>query len=275
MAAKQSKFPRVGLLIRAYNKKGKPQEDIDKDIARAVKNAQKALNVTVGGHPVFTRIIFLVPIDHDYGGTYSLLRTGFAQAGIGEEVDVIEVHGHHSREALNQGLRELAMGGVEYREVALEDCEQYGVVVSGKAIDYVKPATMKAMFEAFALGAKVVGVATDELAEIVGKGRIQNTFAGWDLGALFALEPSGFDSLDGVEEYAPAARLVRKHGRCIAVLEPSNLPKLDIRNNPDGKARHAEVMNTKSARQLAEAERTGISFAETEAGMMPGYPKQV
>ncbi len=251
-----------GIVVRSYNKPGRPKEEIVKDIQRAVKNAAKLLSVEVGDKPAFARVMFAVPVDHDFGGTAELLSHAFAGGRLNAEV--LEVKGHHSCQALNEALGVCAVKGIDY-----------GIIVSGKAIDYVRPATLRAMLDAFDRGAKVVGVATDELVEGVKEGRVQNTFCGWDLEALFNLEPPGFDSSDGVEEYAPAARLIKKHGACVAVLIPFDLPPLDIRGNADGKARHEEVMRTKMARQQQEAVRVGADFAFVKVSILPGYPKTV
>lgn len=253
----------MGLVIRSYNKAGKADADIDRDIARAVVNAHKASDLRVDNQG-FSRILFVVPTDYDYGGTAERLRVAFSKEEYLLRVDVLEVAGHHSCGALNTSMQKLWDGAC-----------MYGVIISGKAIDYLTSATMREMVEAFAKGANYVGVATDELAEIVEAGRIQNTFAGYDLEVLFRLDPPGFDAENGVEEYAPVARLIRKYGQCGAVLVPSNLPPLDIRNNADGRARHDEVMRTKDGRQQAEAARVGMGFDEVKAGIMPGYPKTV
>lgn len=254
----------MGLIIRSYNKAGKAEEDVAKDIRRAAANAKKATAVTIDGSSIFEKVLFVVPTDHDYGGTARQLRAAFEGEGVSSAVSVFEAKGHHSCGALNEGMQKLRRGGCHF-----------GVIISGKAIDYLTSATMRAMVVAFADGAKVVGVATDELAEIVEVGRIQNTFGGYDLEALFSVDPPGFDAENGVEEYAPVARIIRKYGNKVAVLRPSNLPPLDIRNSADGKARHEEVMRTKDGRQQAEADRVGMNFDEVKVGIMPGYPKSV
>jgi len=266
---------RFGVLVRSYNKKGKSQEDIDKDITRAVVNARTLCELVMpDGTQALEVVMFVVPKDYDYGGTAERLRNEFEAAQL--RALAIKVSGHHSCGALNQGLLRLRAYTHNYDPDVYEpQGPAYGIVISGKATAYMTPAIVQGIKEAFDAGARVVGVETDELAEIVAKGRVQNTFAAWDLDALFGLAPPAFDSEVGVEEYAPAARLVRQYGKCIAVLKPANMPPLNIRDNADGRARHEEVMQTKAARQQDEADRVGVQFDEVEAGILPGYPKTV
>ena len=97
------KIPRAGVIIRTYNVPGKAEADIAKDIDRAVANARRASGVAIDGVPVFTRVVLVVPKDHDYGGTAERLRAGFAQARI-VSPEVVEVGGaDRAPVAIDQG----------------------------------------------------------------------------------------------------------------------------------------------------------------------------
>ncbi len=248
---------KIGLLLRSYAK-------TDEDVPSVVERAVKSITVAYGLRfwplvPVFGAIVVLVPCDHDCKKTANAILRTLPHYYIDQNVYVVEVLGHHSCGALNDGMDILATLGMDY-----------SVVVSNKAIESLTADTMEVMTEAFEKGAKAVGVAVDELQGAVLTGRIQNTFSGWDIKAL--REIGGFDSEIGVEEIAPTVRLIQKYGPCIAVLHPHDVPPLDIRKSAEGEARHAEVMNTKIERQIAEVKRLDVDFSFIKSGIMPGYP---
>lgn len=251
---------KIGLLLRSYAKKPAAVAEV---VHRAVKSIMRAHDLRdKDGGPMFEAVVVLVPEEHDYGGTATAIIKALPPEYIEQRAYVLEVSGHHSCEALNEGIEILAGMGIDY-----------AVILSNKAIQALSVNVLEAMLEAFAAGAKVVGVAVDELQEFVLEGRIQNTFAGWDVKAL--REVGGFDSLAGVEEVTPTVRLLWTYDKCIAALVPKEVPTLDIRQNPDGKARHEEVMTTKLDRQQKEVEKVGVDFNFIKNGMMAGYPKSV
>lgn len=252
---------KVGLLLRSYAKK---PEDVSSVVARAVKSVTNASGLLDSdGDELFQAVIVLVPRDYDCGKTAKAIQKEFK---LFEDYAVstiaIEASGHHSCGALNAGITIYDL-----------DSFDYAVIVSNKAIEALTTDTMDAMLRAFDCGAKVVGVVVDELRDVVLEGRIQNTFAGWDIRSL--QEVGGFDSEKGVEEIAPTVRLIQKYGPCISVLDPKEKPALDIRKSADGKARHDEVMTTKLERQKQEVERVGASFDFIRSGIMDGYPRSV
>ncbi|MBI5401170.1 MAG: hypothetical protein HZB12_03605 [Candidatus Yonathbacteria bacterium] len=254
---------KIGLLLRSY---AKTAEDVPGVVERALKSINRVSNLwrLRDDSPAFNQIIIVTPIDYDCSETAEAIRTILCTRAWQyiENVTVLEAPGHHSCGALNSGVDILATLGVGYT-----------VIVSNKAIAALTADTTEAIIEAFDVGAKAVGVAVDELQDVVLDGRIQNTCAGWEINALRAV--GGFDSEKGVEEIASTVRLIREYGACIAVLDPKKKPVLDIRKTADGKARHDEVMNTKIARQLAEVERVGSDFNFIKSGIMPGYPLTV
>lgn len=219
-------------------------EEVPDRVERSLKHAHQ-IEVVREEFLALHRALFLVPQDHDCGQTAEALSQRFATEGFG----FAEVHafsGHHSCEVLNEGLR------------ALAGDTTHAIIVSGKALSpYLNVSSLLAIDQAFMDGAKVAGLATDELRDIVRAGRIQNTFAAWDIEAL--LDQYAFDSKEGVEEIAPLIRLARKFGRCIV---PINVDggALDIHSSETATARHKEVMATKIARQTAECERLGSNF---------------
>lgn len=246
-----------GLILRSY---AKSKDEAPKVVDRAIKSINHAKWVYLKkGIAAFGRIVVVTPKDYDCGATAVLLREKLFLEKIDDRVLVIEPEGHHSREALNAAVELLADEG--YTKT---------VIISNKAIANLKGATMQAVEVAFEQGAKVVGVAIDEMRDVVREGRIQNTFAAWDIPAI--LNVGVFDAADGVEEVAPSVRILQKHGPCIAVLVPEDVPPLDIRESADGVARHKEVMDTKHDNQMSECERLGVDFSFIKSGVMPGYP---
>lgn len=163
-------------------------------------------------------------------------------------VQVLGAPGHHSNGALNHAI-EL---------VAQKHCSVVAIL-SNKAVGYlnrdvIERANQLINFDHVA----VVGVEIPELSE-VSPIPINNTFAVWDVEKLWVV--GLFDSDIGVEEMAPIGRLVRK-GENLAVISSGAEVSLSLRQSADGQARHDDVKNTKSTRQLKELERVGVSVDE-------------
>lgn len=252
---------KIGLLLRSY---AKNPEDVPGVVARAVKSIRHASGLCdKNGEQVFTSIIVLIPREYDRGYTGRAILRQLETSLILHMVAVFEVAGHHSCGVLNHGIKLLDDIGIDF-----------AAIVSNKAIEALTVDNVEAMLEAFDKGAKVVGVAVaDELQNAVLDGRIQNTFAGWDIKAL--REIGGFDSEIGIEEIAPTVRMIHKYGPCIATILPGSMPVLDIRRTADGEARHAAVMNTKIERQVAEVQRLDVDFSFIKSGVMPDYKPTV
>ncbi len=249
---------KIGLLLRSYAKESSDAEDVAKRAIKSVKNAYHLFDES--GNHIFEQIVVLVPRDYDCGDTALLIREKLLQERLTDRTVVSSPQGHHSCGVLNAGIEILESEGVGY-----------AVIISNKAIAALNHSVMRAIAAAFEEGAKVVGVAVDELQDVVIAGRVQNTFAAWDIQTL--IDVGGFDSENGEEEIAPSIQLVRKYGQCIAALVPSEVIVLDIRKSPDGVARHHEVMTTKATRQHSAADRLGTNFMFIQNGIMPGYPK--
>lgn len=245
-----------GLLLRVYTPKA---EEVADRVERAMKHIHHVFDVAKE-FPALHRVVIVVPCDYDCGLTYQVLSKRIDAEGLFSMFSILTPTGHHSCEALNFGL------------VATHLESTHALIISGKAMSYLTKPAMRAIDEAFANGAKVAGLAVDELRDTVLAGRIQNTFAAWDIDALYQV--GEFDSKGGVEEMAPLVRLGRKYGRCIAPLD-TGAGALDIHESETARARHNEVMLTKLDRQLKEVLRVGSSFVEISSCVMPGYPRSI
>jgi len=230
-----------GLLLRVYTPK---TQEVKARVDRALEHV-KQVSIVRQDFKSLNRLMLLVPRDYDCGETVSALRRRLKDEGFGARVSVFASHGHHSCEVLNEGLMEL-LGDVSH-----------ALIVSGKAMPYLTFAAMLAIDRAFVTGAKVAGLAVDELRSVVFSGRIQNTFAAWDIESL--LQVGGFDSQGGVEEIAPLIRFARRYGKCIAPIEVG-AGVLDVFATETARKRHEEVMATKLARQQAECDRLDADF---------------
>ena len=286
---------RIGLIIRAFNTKPELVEDRS---LRVISTIKKALELSVMGRSVFRRIDVLIPIDPRYsdcdcGETASCLRRlvgeNFSPTDV-EKIKVSEVaHGDVFVEVLNYGISR-----------QLRDRIDISVIISSGVNAYLTPENMQALLEPFNRGARVAGIAIDELAELTMKGRIANTFAAWDTVALGqvgmfdlrAAKPAKDDKRTlylagwsdekaeadgngevyyhraGVEEIIPLIRLGRTFGPCIAPVKPVGegfhwvIP--DPIKDPEGYLRHLKKIATKQTRQEAwmYEERVDPSFLE-------------
>ena len=238
-----------GVLVRVYTPKA---EEVESRVGRALEHARRILAV----HEEFSalkRVVFLVPRDYDCGKTYQALLCGLKEGGLQSSVDIYAPPGYHSCEVLNEGLGEL------YGSVS------HALIVSGKAMSYLTHSALLAIDQAFARGAKVSGLAIDELCDIVLAGRIQNTFAAWDINALLGV--GGFDCRTDVEEMAPLVRLALQFGRCVAPIEVEG-SSLDVPATATAQERHRRVMATKLEKQQAECRRLGACFEFIRGAIM-------
>lgn len=245
-----------GVLLRVYTPKA---EEVAERVERALKHVRQILRVSKE-FPALQRVVLLVPHDYDCGLVYRALWSRIATEWLKDFVAIYTPHGHHSCEVLNRGLTKLS------RDVS------HTVIISGKAMSYLTPSTMRAIDGTFADGAKVSGLAVDELRDIVLAGRIQNTFAAWENESL--IKVGAFDSKLGVEEIAPLVRMVKKFECCIAPIDVVT-GKLEVLASETALARHHEVMTTKIERQQQELKRVDSNFDEISAGIMFGYPQSI
>ena len=173
----------------------------------------------------------------------------------------MSVAGYHSCEVLNAGIEKLHELNVDIT-----------IILSNKAVEYINNCTLVSIGEAFDSGAKIVGVAVDELKEGVCKGFVQNTFTAWNSDDLRSV--GGFDSKIDVEEVAPSIKMIRKFGKCIAILVPPS-QVLEVRSSGDGQDRHSEVMQNKINNQDLEVQRLGVERSFLTDGILDGYPHNI
>lgn len=228
----------MGALFRAYTRNPASLPEI---VDRAKHSADAALSLTVHGWPVFSKVAFLVPVDHDFGGTGAALRAAFAEASL--DALVIEAPGFHSSGALTQAVRE--MEAMKMDRV---------LIISGKAISYLNEENMERVLLAFGEDSSVVGLRLPDL-EGYDVFPIANTFAVWDTVRLLGV--GGFVTDRGVEEITPYAKLWASMYRGTLVTDPVG-EGLSIRKSSEAIARHSEVMESKRRMQEEEAVANGI-----------------
>ena len=245
------------LVLRVYTPK---LEEVRDRAERALAHVRQFLSVAEE-FPMLKSMVIVTPEEYDCGQTQTAISLSLIREGLHDKVVTCMPAGHHSCHALNVGC------AVAQQNVS------HALIVSGKAMSYLTPSALRCIDQAFFKGAKVSGLAIDELRDIVLGGCIQNTFAAWDIDALAKV--GGFDSSTGVEEVAPLVRLTREYGACIAPIDTGIIGKLDIHVSETARARHQEVMNTKIVRQLAELKRVNAEFSDFVRGIMPSYPRAI
>lgn len=289
---------KVGALLRCF---ARTPEQVDGAVAQTISSVHTMLKVKVGDDPFVRRVEILVPLDQSYGDcdcgqTSGKLRDAVLTSGL-EHVYVNEVsHGDIFVGVLNYGIAKLLRAGCDY-----------GVILSKEAEAYFTAEAAQELVTAIEGGAKVTGIALNELTESVMQGRIANTFAMWDLMAL--MQVGGFDwrsakpkkdsvivtraqtwdakkglsayDLAGVEEIVPMIRMVRTFGPCIAPVLPRSGGVWEAPNpttDPIGYERHVNKLGTKFVRQnhFADQEHADLSFlmgGVMEAYQNPNYIK--
>lgn len=239
----------IGFVIRAY---AKNPDVVDEVVCRTMKTVRK-IHEELGE---YVKVLIVIPRDYDCG----LSEQAF-DAVMDLSFELMSVPGYHSREVLNIAVKRLVQLDIDI-----------SIILSNKAVKYIDNNTIISIGEAFNAGAKVVGIATDELKEGVCKGFVQNTFIAW--GSADLLSVGGFDSKIDVEEVAPSIRLIKKFGKCIAVLIPPS-QKLVIRVSKDGQVRHSEVMLNKVKNQFLELQRLGVESNFVTSAILHNYPKEI
>ncbi len=235
---------KITVIIRAFLKPGKESAEALGELVRKAKdNAER-----IGKESDFP-VLFLVPTDHDFGGSARAIE--FAVAGM-PNVFVLGAPGNHSSGALNAAV-----------VFAAEKGTTHVVFLSGKAGSYFSTPIANRVAGRFAHGDKAVGVFIKELAEQQPV-PFQNTFGGYEIKALQSV--GGFTSTDGVEEMSVLAEFVRR-GWDVSVLPADEKAKLEIRQHGGAAARHAEVKDTKVERQLAALAAAGTSAEAVNAGI--------
>ncbi len=285
---------RVGVIIRSFAAK---PELVEGQVKAVVDAVQRVLAVEIAGKKAITRVDVVVPMDQrfgdcDCGQTADALRSELhiALAPYGIKVVVSEIsHGDIFCTALNYAI------GLQ-----MEDRISYSIILSTQVRSYFNAPTLEKMFEAAEKGARVVGVALEELTDSIRDGLIANTFAMWHLPSLASVGLFDFRAakplkngnwrtaqlvgwvkeketivesgenryhLAGVEEIIPLIRLGFLFGPCIAPVLPQGegvkqwiAPDPTV--DPGGFRRHTNKMGTKLARQagMAAMENADLSY---------------
>jgi hypothetical protein len=280
---------RFGLVLRGFSKSS---DQVAKNVIQLRAAITKASSLVIGGKKVFSEILVLIASDPNYpdcdcGETAAALRQS---TDASQNIEIAEVkHGDLFCGALNYGVMRLARKRIDYV-----------TIMSHGVADYLSMPVMEQTFEAFELGALVVGVAINELSQSIFEGRLANTFTTYDVPALgsvglFDLRASqprkndptteylrgwNVDKGDvyypraGVEEIIPLLRLVRMYGPCIAPIQPFGSPEWKIPDpvqDLEGFKREIAKMGTKLQRQAAHAAFEGCSLDVLKGGVMEHY----
>lgn len=229
-----------------------------------------------GDKPWFEKILVLVPMD----GRYGQCDTGQTAAeirrllgdGAAPRVEVEEVRkGDNFCGTLNHGLSRMLHEGIDLV-----------TILSAEAGEYLNEDIALHTLAAFGSGAKVVGIAIEELEESIRKGRVANTFATWDARALVAagcfdllaaqVADGGEEEnrLAGVEEIIPLLRLADAHGQCITIIVPPPASWTASRAQPgsEEEAEQARKLNSKLLRQTLRAQQVGRKLSELEDAIL-------
>lgn len=288
---------RVGALLRVY---AYTPEAVWGQVSSAVETLRRLLTLRTGGRPTFNRIDFLVSSDPNFEDTDCGLTTERLREMVRAEfpdapVNVFEIkRGDIYCMLLNYGIAN-----------QLEDRIAYSMVLSHLAGSYATEETVNGLLSAMYKKARVAGVAIDELAPLVHKGYLMNTFAMWHNKSLMTV--GGFDLLAakpalehahkkekvtgwsekkaarhgdgtveyhvaGCEEIIPLTRLVQFFGKCIAVVEPKGegmeWKEHDSAADPRAYHRHLAKVATKEERQRRMAATQGVDLEFIQRGLM-------
>jgi len=225
---------RFGILLRSYAANQQQTEEVVRRSALSVKHTQNIKRIT--------KTVILIPSDYDCGIAKELKKKTLHY----DKNQVMQAPGHHSSQVLNYGIDRLKKDGITH-----------AIIISHKAISYLDDNIIKKILTAINYGAHIIGISVNELEQYVEKGRVQNTFAIWNIKTLKSV--GGFTSKTGVEEISPSIKIIKKLKRpCIAVIKPEVNTELNLRKH-GGKERHTEVMITKEREQNKEIEKENIT----------------
>lgn len=286
----------VGALLRCF---ARETHLVDNAVALALASVERMLSVRVQNRRFVSRVEILVPMDESYaekdcGETAAKLREAIAARGWNKSVCVSEVqYGDIFVGILNYGVAKLLRNGCDY-----------GIILSKEAEEYFTPEAAEDLVKAAEAGARVMGIALNELTESIMQGRIANTFAMWHLESLVQVgcydarsakpkkdaaikscaqawdSEKNFYVYDnaGVEEIIPLIRLIRTFGSCVAPILPRGegvkiWKAPNPETDPAGYIRHVNKLGTKFVRQshFAQAENADPEMSFLKGGVMPAY----
>jgi len=278
----------IGLLLRVFAVK---ESDIPKRIEMIKGFIDRAQAINIQGKPVFRKIDVLVWMDQRYelrdcGKTADAMRKALHYENV--RVHKVE-HGDLFCATLNYGI-------------AIQKTD-YSMIASAEARTYLNQATMERVVQALCDGARVSGVAINELTQSILEGRIANTFAIWHRISL--ITAGGFDlsaampydmelayfvrgyneqgnkvfyHKSGVEEMIPLAELVKNWDACIAPVLPCQDDGTEVRyeepnavTQPELYERYVSKMGTKWKRQIINLLSVNCDDSHLKGGVMEAY----
>jgi len=236
---------KFGVILRYFAKK---VSDIDEIESRMLNSINKLAELGI------ENIVVVVPVKNDCGETAERLNSAVKMNSPKVTPVVIDSAGSYSPHALNVGLYELKYLGTD---IALP--------LSDEAVCNLSSKILSSIEGAFNKGARVVWVTVDKRMQIMKKVCTDNTFTAWSLPEL--MDIGCFESDIGIEEIAPSVRLLRRHGPCIAILEPVNFKELTV----GGEINDKEVTES----QAEEFDRMDVPTEFFEKGIMEGFPLSI
>lgn len=289
---------RVGLYLKVHAIR---EEDIPRRLEMVAEVLQCAVALVVDGVKVIQRVDILVWEDERYRAPAGARRN---QSDCGKTAQALRDQvGSHPLVNIHRITHGDLFVSMANDAIMLQTRNQidYSITISPEAASYLTVETMTAMVDAAAAGARVVGVAINELRDSILAGRVANTLAMWhnaSLGSagLFdsraavpvndqrAFFMSGYDPkegdvfypLAGVEEMIPLVRMVRLYGECIAPILPqgADVPTYQTPDPviaPDLYARHIRKMAAKAPRQDAFLAMEGADATFLMGGVMQAF----
>lgn len=271
----------LGIIFRAFALHESQVSERKNMIAMAV---QKALAIKIENIPAFKQIDILVPVDKRYPSTdcgqlIPVLKKEFLTE---KRVQISAASGDLFCGLLNYGISK-----------QLEERVRFSMVISPDAHGYITQANIEAVIKKAENGARVVGLAINELKDSIKQGRVANTFAMWhntsilSVGGfnLLAAEPENekqahylegrdehgnpvYYKINGVEEVIPAALMVKLYGKCIGIAYPEGEGEYQLSEDRELQKRHIAKMATKYARQDELLSLLGLHSSVLEYGIL-------
>ena len=266
----------VGIIFRVFAQK---ESQLPERLLMSQNAIEKALQMTPEFLFTFKKITVLVPVDerypsHDFGGTAAALKKLYGKE---KRVEILEVMGDIFCAALNVGIASQSAQKIHY-----------SLVVSPDAHEYLTPENVRAVLNKAKTGARVVGLAINELKESIQTGCIANTFALWHNESLQSVgmfniplsgEPrsdkdavflTGYDEnktqqfykINGVEEIIPCLLMGSLFGSCIGVVDEEMFTHhYKVVHDKELQQRHRAKMATKLVRQRHQAFAIGYDLS--------------
>lgn len=284
----------IGIIVRTFAMK---ESDIPRrcDMAVALVRKAAAINVPnqLGRFKLVEIVVWSDPrFNSDCGKTAAALRERMQAEGLQQHCRISEEKkGDLYCGLLNRAVVKQVRAGCDF-----------SMIISPESGGYLTQENFESMWNAFAAGANVAGMAISEITDSILEGRIGNAFSMWDNLALIGV--GGFDMraakphsqierfhpsmrgmtpdgrevayhLAGVEEMIPLARLVSDFGQCIAPILPSNesmrYKEPDPKTQPELAERHRKKIATKLERQTALLQSIGMLVSWVKGGVMKDY----